>query len=968
MSTRTERWNEVADLFDELVEQAPAQRAQRLAEVARTDAALAAEVEALLAADESGVAVLDSGVSPAVPEILANAADNRPSDARAGPYRLLRQLGEGGMGVVWLAERTDGAYEQQVAVKLLKRGMDTHAILRRFLQERRILARLHHAHIVRLLDGGMSVDGRPFYVMEYVHGEPITERAARERLDPSARVALLAKVADAVAYAHAQLVVHRDIKPSNVLVDAAGEPRVLDFGIAKLIEESGEQTLTGTGQRVMSPAYAAPEQVLGEAIGTATDVYALGLLLCELLVGELPHQRVTNSARLALDADVEAARASSLAARLPADRVHALYGDAHDPARLSRRLAGDLDVIIATAVQREPARRYPTVAAFARDLRHWLDGLPISARADSGWYRVRRFASRHRFGVAAGVLVALSLVGGFGAAVWQARVARAEAQRADAARAQAEHQLARSERVKQFILTLFREQDPVARAKAQARTPAELVRAGIAEVDASLGAQPDLQAELLRDLGEIQVGVDEPARATETLRRAWEMQKRLSGDSSSASADAYAAYADAVYTAGDAAVAAPLLQEAVQRLHAAGLGERPRTAQAEATLALVELIGARNDEAERLARHALAVDRKAFGADSMQAAMRLATLGKVQQETARYGDALASYREALAIIVARGGEDHARGTLLQTSIGDVLRVQRRYAEALPAYEASLRIARRQLPAGHRLIGATLIRLGDLQRRMRRFDEADASLTEAIAILSVSKGGQYAQALQFHAGIARGRGQFDLAAERYGAAFEAFRASTGDSVYTWLTALVRVQALVDAGRLGDADALAREAGTAFARMPEDPYAKVYQANVMGLVRHEQGRFAEAIEQRRSALQGLLAMYAADHAEVLDARVSLASSLVATGGVAERAEASRLVDEAGSLLSAKDDPDASAMYGNALLERSRIRLAEGNASAARADLDEALDRLGQRPEDARRLREARAFARTLGVDDA
>ncbi|MBK7013954.1 MAG: serine/threonine protein kinase [Xanthomonadales bacterium] len=204
-----------------------------------------------------------------------------PADGMAGAYRLLRLLGEGGMGVVWLGERTDGAYEQQVAVKVLKRGMDTHAILRRFLQERRILARLNHAHIVRLLDGGMTADGRPFYVMDHVDGAPITEHARRAALDPRARVSILVKVADAVAYAHTQLVVHRDLKPSNVLVDHQGEPRVLDFGIAKLIEESGEQTRTGTGLRVLSPAYAAPEQILGEAIGTPTDVYALGLMLCE---------------------------------------------------------------------------------------------------------------------------------------------------------------------------------------------------------------------------------------------------------------------------------------------------------------------------------------------------------------------------------------------------------------------------------------------------------------------------------------------------------------------------------------------------------------------------------------------------------------------------------------------------------------------------------------------------------------
>jgi serine/threonine-protein kinase len=409
-----------------------------------------------------------------------------------------------------------------------------------------------------------------------------------------------------------------------------------------------------------------------------------------------------------------------------------------------------------------------------------------------------------------------------------------------------------------------------------------------------------------------------------------------------------------------------MLRDAAQRLHAAGLGERSRAAQVEATLALVEMIGARNEEAERLARHALAVDRAGFGPDSMQAAMRLATLGKVLQETGRYDDALASYREALAIVVAKGGEDHARTTLLHTSIGDVLRVQRHYAEALPSYEAALRVARAQLPEGHRLIGGTLTRLGDLLRRMRRFEQAEAVMAEAIEILDDGPSGQYAQALQFHAALARATGRFDLAAERYNAAFEAFRAATGESVYTWLTALARVQVLVDAGRLGEADALLGDARAALARMPEDPYATVYEATVAGLVRHEQGRTAEAIESRRRGLQGLLQMYGAEHAETLESRVMLASSLIAAGGQAERTEALRLIEDAGSLLSTRDDADAVAMYGNALLERSRIRHAEGDAAAARSDLDAAIERLAQRPEDARRLGEARRFARVLRVD--
>ncbi|MGB0135207.1 serine/threonine-protein kinase, partial [Dokdonella sp.] len=417
MTMATERWTEIASLFDEWVELEPEDREKHLVELAGRDPGLAAEVRSLLQADIEENPLLDSQAVVAVPSVLAD-LDAMPANGMLGPYRLLRSIGEGGMGEVWLAERTDGAYEQQVAIKLLKRGMDTHAILRRFLQERRILARLHHPRIVRLLDGGMSADGRPFYVMDFVDGKPITRHVVENALDLRSRVVLLAEVADAVAYAHTQLVIHRDLKPSNVLVDGEGKPRVLDFGIAKLIEESGEQTDTGSGLRVLSPAYAAPEQILGEAIGTATDVYALGLMLCELLTGQLPlHRNVATPALLALGASRDAAdRASTLAVRLDSDQVHALYGNDVESRQLVRDLSGDLDLIIATSLHRESARRYPTAAALADDLRRWLQRRPIAARADSPGYRLKKFVRRHRVGVAATILIALSMLVGLGIA------------------------------------------------------------------------------------------------------------------------------------------------------------------------------------------------------------------------------------------------------------------------------------------------------------------------------------------------------------------------------------------------------------------------------------------------------------------------------------------------------------------------------------------------------------------------
>lgn len=967
MTTSAERWSRISTLFDELVELDRAQCEKRLAEIAAIDAALADEVRALLLADADASGLLDSDVVSAISSVLERDTDGMPADGLAGPYRLLRTLGEGGMGMVWLAERTDGAYEQQVAVKVLKRGMDTHAILRRFLQERRILARLHHPHIVRLHDGGMTTDGRPFYVMDYVDGQPITVHASRHMLGVRPRISMLAKVADAVAYAHTQLIVHRDLKPSNVLVDNLGEPRVLDFGIAKLIEESGEQTMTGTGQRVLSPAYAAPEQILGEAIGTTTDVYALGLMLCELLSGQLPRQkRGTSVARMAEEASQEISdRPSTLIGLTGDDRLRELYGEETNARQLAHLLSGDLDIIVAKALQRDPARRYATASALSDDLRRWLDGQPISARADSTGYRMRRFVRRHRFVVAASLLVAVSLVAGLGSALWQARIARAEAARADIERAKAERELARSERVKDFILTLFGEQDPISRASARARSPAELIRDGLSTIDTSLAAEPELQAQLLKDLGEIQVSLDDREAAQATLKRAWELQTKLSGPDSIASAETMAIYADAVYAVGDVAKAESLLRGALKSLRDAGAGELPRAALAESSLANIELIAGRNTEAEKLARHGVEVFRKSHGESNLQVATRYGVLGKVQQEAGQYDEALDSYGRAIAIIARNNGEDHVRTAMLRTNIGDVLRVQHKYDEALVQYETALRIERAALPADHLYVGGTLLRLGDLQRRMGNFDAAEQSFTESLAILGKTPSGQYAQALQTYGSLARAQGKFDLAAERYRKSFEAFRAATGDSIYTWLTALAEVAVLTEAERFAEADSLAEEAMAAIARLaPEDNYDNTFAASTVGALRLAEGRHAEAIPLLRRALAGIEKIYAADHAEIAQAKVALGAGLLASSDGALLDEAESLIESAIESLTRAGDAGSEPMLGSAYLERSRLRLARGDRDAAREDVEKAMARLDA-PEYSSRHRQAEKLARQLEV---
>lgn len=431
------RWSRASALFDDLVELDPSERAERIAALRRDgeDAAVLAQVDALLAADAAASGVLDRGVQAIAPTVVDALVQGQAADDTAAPpsaigrFRLVRLLGRGGMGEVYLAESTQGDFVQQVALKLLKRGMDSDEILRRFAQERRILAQLNHAHIAGLVDGGVSPDGRPYYAMEYVAGEMLTDYARLHALGVRERVQLMALICDAVAHAQSRLVVHRDLKPSNILVDADGQPRVLDFGIAKILSDSAEDGLTRTGARALSPAYAAPEQIRGEPISTATDVYALGVVLFELLCGKLPHRRSVTTPENGDETTNTIERPSQALRRMTAAEPGAIYGR-RSIEREARQIVGDLDTIVLTALKREPERRYANASALAADLRRWLEGRTINARPDSVTYRMRQFVRRHRVGVGVSVFTLVFLVVCLALALWQAQIASAERNRA----------------------------------------------------------------------------------------------------------------------------------------------------------------------------------------------------------------------------------------------------------------------------------------------------------------------------------------------------------------------------------------------------------------------------------------------------------------------------------------------------------------------------------------------------------
>jgi eukaryotic-like serine/threonine-protein kinase len=403
MSEARAHWQRIEQLADEALDLTAEERAALLARVAHDDPALVAEVQALLQAGEAAAGLLtdpfDAMGAALIEAVEADATHMTHAPDRIGPYRVVCEIGAGGMGTVFRAERDDGEFRQTVALKLVRRGLHHDPrIVQRFREERQMLASLQHRHIARLLDGGITSDGLPYFAMEYVAGQPINAYCETRRLAIDERLTLFADVCDTVEYAHARGIIHRDLKPTNILVTADGTPRLLDFGIARLAtidRDDGGSALTRTGERLLTPEYASPEQVRGETASAGSDVYALGVLLHELLTGELPfprRSRTPHELERAILED-EPTRPSTVITRRLGPSGGAT-GD--DLPRLRRRLRGDLDAIVLKALAKDRARRYATATALGADVRRHLARLPVRARSGEHVYRARRALRRHR--------------------------------------------------------------------------------------------------------------------------------------------------------------------------------------------------------------------------------------------------------------------------------------------------------------------------------------------------------------------------------------------------------------------------------------------------------------------------------------------------------------------------------------------------------------------------------------------
>lgn len=703
-------WARIQQIFHGALERDGEERTRYLDRACDGDPSLRTEVESLLAHATEG--------------LLGEPADGPPEPESAetgfGEYRILRLLGQGGMGSVYLAERVKEGFTQRVALKLLRRDLfhpvgGSPELERRFARERQILARLEHPGIARLIDGGYGPGGQPYLAMEYVEGEPLTQFVLHRDLPVEGRLELFIAVCEAVHYAHQRLVIHRDLKPSNIVITESGDPKLLDFGVATLVETDAEPlprvvTEARTGAW-FTPSYASPEQVRGERVTTLSDLYSLGVLLYELVTGVRPYEITDLS-----PAGVEYVVCGRVPER-PSTRVGS--------GTLARRLRGDLDTIILKALAKEPERRYRSAQDLAEDLRRHLNHEPVSARPDSLGYRARTFARRHRAAVTGAAIALVALTGGLITTSWQARAAAAARERAEAA-------LARSEEVTDFLIELFQQADPTVSQVDVAFSRAVLDR-GAARVD-ELEDQPEIQARLLDVLGQVSMNLRLVENARTMTERALEVRRRVLGEDHLDVAVSLQHLGQVRRVEGRYTEAEPLYRQSLAIIERKTGRDDPAYASVLSDLAFLLPYLSRTAEAESIYRQVVDIRRRTLPPTDPaigDAVLRVAATLSAQR---KFAAAESSAREGLALRQQSLGALHPLVGYALINLADIVaRDSSRWAEAESLYRGGLSLQERAHGPDHIVLVHGIGNLGQLLGRMRRYAEAESLLRRNIRI-------------------------------------------------------------------------------------------------------------------------------------------------------------------------------------------------------------------------------------------
>jgi serine/threonine-protein kinase len=874
-TTAGDRWERLAALFEGALALPPAERDAYLRDHCH-DPGIAAEIDVLLAAH-----ALEAGPIDRVMAALGSSRDEGWRDAaprsQVGPYELLREIGHGGMGVVYLARRADGVYQRLVALKLARAPVLDATMRDRFLAERDILAGLAHPNIATLFDGGVTDDGLPYFTMEYVDGQPIDAYCDAHRLDLVARIRLFLRTCGAVAAAHRALVVHRDLKPTNVLVTDTGEVKLLDFGIAKLLalDAPDRRTETATDSRVMTPAYASPEQVLGAPVSTATDVYALGLLLYELLCGRRAHRFESRGAahleQVVVHTDplpmADALTRPESGGEPPTAQAIAAARQT-TPARLARQLRGDLARIAAMALGKDPDRRYATAAHLAEDLERYLAGRPVLARTHSLAYRASRFARRHRLVLAAAVIVATTVIGYVTLTVRHAR-------EMEQAAAREQQEAARAREVADFVVGLFEASDPNVVQNRDAPV-ARMLEQGLQRADA-LSAQPLLQARLLNAIGRVYVNLGSFGTAAEIATRALEASRLGGGERHPDVARDYRLLGQATAQLGKPKDAAGLFRQALD-IDASGADPTGVDAATDRnSLGYVLAQVAEVEEGERYITEALAARRALLPPGHEDIAMSLSSLAYVRGRQGRFREAVELYREALAMRVARLGERHPEVARGRSNLGIALRETADYDEAVREMARAIEGYRAVYGERHPSMATALNILGVIESERGRLAEAVTHATAAFEMRRELLGPKHPSTLVVQANLANYLDNLGRLAEAEAMLRDVQAQSAGQPNVTMSLSQPQLKAnlastLRKRGKLAEAEATVREA-LALVTPDVGPSTLASIHSVLGMVLIDQKRDAEAAVELQRALDIRSARLKPDHPSVVVTRDEL-----------------------------------------------------------------------------------------------
>lgn len=728
-SMNADQWAKVKAIFHVAIELPENERRQFVEQKSGVDADVFAEIRSLFDAHAKSDTFIEAPALESISHLVD--ADAKPSriGQTFGAYTLEDLIGRGGMGAVYLASRTDKEFDKKVAVKLIKRGFDTDEIIRRFRHERQILAQLEHPNITRLLDGGSTGDGQPYLVMDYVEGLPLIKYCHENSLDIEARLELFLQICSAVAYAHRNLIVHRDLKPTNILVTSDGAPKLLDFGIAKLLSSDSDFTTArlATDAGIMTPDYASPEQIRGEPVTTATDIYSLGVLLYELLTGVRPFNLKEKSLERIVQTvcEVEPERPSTLAVRRKSQRPtdESAVIDSGIRNLDSRVLAGDLDNIVSMAMRKEPERRYSSVDQFAEDISRHRVGRPVLAQQSTFRYRASKFVRRNKTGVGAAIGILLALIGGIIGTYWQSRIAAAER---DMALAQAN----KADRINEFLKNMLASADPRKQGRDVRMT--EFLEIAGGGIERDFANEPLITADLQTTIGLTFLSLGKSDRAEPLLSQALDIRLGLLGTEHHDTAMSRYNFGLVLEAKGNAAEAETYYRASLETLRRLFGEKHLDIARVLQNLANVVAIQGRTSETIEILRETLEIRRSLLREDRPEIAEALTELGSALIMNGDPEAAEPLQRQALSIMQQNYGNEHPdTATALINLFASIQHRDAGEAERL-ANEA-LRIRRKFLGDNHPDVAWTLYNLSYLKISRGRPVEAERLAREILGL-------------------------------------------------------------------------------------------------------------------------------------------------------------------------------------------------------------------------------------------